>query len=488
VPLCYTCAIPGSTVPIRIRLRVVSGIQYRLDPSVRPSSSVCGILIGFKARSGITEITGFQPVAAMDSAVLEEGVSKTHSGIVGFYRSTGQGELHISEEDVRLAKTLSNNAVILLIEADQSGVGEAALVVGNCENVISDSVEVRFPFDAQQLAALEVRRSEATMEDGSGVPSGFGIFERQAGRPPRIVTFAGIAMVAGVGLYLLNSAYHRVTTESVSPVRQERPSVGQLAAKSSLAFSVESRGPALLLTWNRESAQITNASLGMMIIWSQGTIRNLTLTAEQLRSGSILYKPVSDQVEFQLAVMSGDHVTQESAIVLLPERDTLAASTEVRNIVSSKSIRSTSISSSGERARSGESTHPAERQTLRAFSSPAGPVVSEVASSNAADSSSKETPPPNAAPAHKARPKLTLRLRNKGAAVVLAREPSVALALQQHPSTLGKLTQSGSLFTVASGTAVNTSQLESGLAKVLIMEGSMAGQEGWVQAWQVTTK
>ena len=128
-------------------------------------------------------------------------------------------------------------------------------------------------------------------------------------------------MEVGVGLYLLNSAYHRVTTESVSPVRQERPSVGQLAAKSSLAFTVESRGPALLLTWNRESAQITNASLGMMIIWSQGTIRNLTLTAEQLRSGSILYKPVSDQVEFQLAVMNGDQVTQESAIVLLPERE-----------------------------------------------------------------------------------------------------------------------------------------------------------------------
>jgi hypothetical protein len=227
----------------------------------------------------------------------------------------------------------------------------------------------------------------------------------------------------------------------------------------------------------------------MMIIWSQGTIRNLTLTADQLRSGSILYKPVSDQVEFQLAVMNGNQVTQESVIALLPERnDTQPASREAQNSGSSNPIRSTSISSPGERRHSGESTHPAERKRLRAFSPSAAPVVSDVASSSAADLSSKETPPPNAAPARKAEPKPTLRLRNKGAAVVLARERSVALALQQHPSALGKLTQSGSLFTVPGGTAVNARQMETGLIKVLIMEGPMAGQEGWAQAWQAATK
>jgi hypothetical protein len=446
-------------------------------------------LIGVTGRSGITEVTGFQPLTALDSAAVRQVVSQAPvDNILGFYRSTGRGALYISEEDVHLAKMLSNNAVILLIEADQSGVGEAALIVDNHEKLINGSVEGRFPFDAQQLAALEGRRSEATTEEGSGVPSWIRILERGAGRPPRTVIFAAVVMVAGAGLYFFSPVHHRVTTESVSPVRQERPSVGQLPAKSSLAFTVESRGPALLLTWNREAAQITNASLGMMIIWSKGTIRNLTLTADQLRSGSILYKPVSDQVEFQLAVMNGDNVTQESVIALLPERDTLATSAEVRNIRSSKPIRSTSISPSGERSRSGESTHLVERQTLRALSPSAAPVASEAVTSNTADLSSKETPPPNAAPAHTVGPKPTLRLQNKGAAVVLAREPSAALALQQHPSTLGRLTESGSLFTVASGTAVNASQMESGLIKVLITEGAMAGQEGWVQAWQASTK
>jgi hypothetical protein len=128
--------------------------------------------------------------------------------------------------------------------------------------------------------------------------------------------------------------------------------VTQLPAKSSLAFTAETRGPALLLTWNTQSAPIANASLGMITIWSGGAIRNLTLTPEQLRSGSILYKPDSDQVEFQLAVMSGDQVSQESVIALLPKR-------------------SSELSSSAERSRSAEPTDDVERPALRTFSLPA---------------------------------------------------------------------------------------------------------------------
>jgi hypothetical protein len=138
------------------------------------------------------------------------------------------------------------------------------------------------------------------------------------------------------------------------------PPVTQLSAKSSLAFTAETRGPALLLTWNTKSAPIATASLGMITIWSGGAIRNLTLTPEQLRSGSILYKPVSDQVEFQLAVMSGDQVTQESVIALLPER-------------------SSELSSSAERSRSAEPTDDVERPALRTFSLPA-PLESAVSS------------------------------------------------------------------------------------------------------------
>jgi hypothetical protein len=44
-----------------------------------------------------------------------------------------------------------------------------------------------------------------------------------------------------------------------------------------------------------------------------------------------MYKPASDQVKSQLAVMSGSHVTHESVIALLPERnETQLVPTEVQ--------------------------------------------------------------------------------------------------------------------------------------------------------------
>jgi cytoskeleton protein RodZ len=63
---------------------------------------------------------------------------------------------------------------------------------------------------------------------------------------------------------------------------------------------------------------------------------------------------------------------QLTAQETVPERnDTQLASTDVQHSGSSSPVRPTSISSSGERSRSDESTDPAERQRLRAFSPPA---------------------------------------------------------------------------------------------------------------------
>jgi hypothetical protein len=63
---------------------------------------------------------------------------------------------------------------------------------------------------------------------------------------------------------------------------------------------------------------------------------------------------------------------RSSAQEPVPERnETQLASTDVQNSGLSNAIQPTSVSSSGDRSRSGESTHPAERQMLKAFSPPA---------------------------------------------------------------------------------------------------------------------
>ena len=78
-----------------------------------------------------------------------------------------------------------------------------------------------------------------------------------------------------------------------------------------------------------------------------------------------------------------------------------------------------------------------------------------------------------------------LQLRGKSSLVLLGMEAGVIHDLSQHPDRLPELIQSGMLFTAPRGTAIDLREREDGIVKVVILEGSMAGREGWVRASQV---
>ena len=77
------------------------------------------------------------------------------------------------------------------------------------------------------------------------------------------------------------------------------------------------------------------------------------------------------------------------------------------------------------------------------------------------------------------------RLEGNGPVIVLGRSAVAALELSQHPDRLSRLTRRGSLFTVPRGTAIKLLQGNGLVIKVRILEGSLAGQEGWVRTRQV---
>lgn len=77
------------------------------------------------------------------------------------------------------------------------------------------------------------------------------------------------------------------------------------------------------------------------------------------------------------------------------------------------------------------------------------------------------------------------RLDSKGPVVVLGREAAAALELLRYPGRLSKLIRRGSLFTVPRGTAIKLGRTKRGVIHVRIIDGAMAGQEGWAQAGQI---
>ena len=82
----------------------------------------------------------------------------------------------------------------------------------------------------------------------------------------------------------------------------------------------------------------------------------------------------------------------------------------------------------------------------------------------------------------------SLHLRGRGSVVVLALDAVAALELQKHPESLAQLVRNGSLFSVSGGTAITMQENKNGVIKVLIMEGTMAGREGWAPAGQALAK
>jgi hypothetical protein len=179
-----------------------------------------------------------------------------------------------------------------------------------------------------------------------------------------------------------------------------------------------------------------------LIIRAENSTQQIVLTPGQLRSGGILYTPTGEENELGLEVRGGGHAVAEGTTVIppLPTHDATPLS---------------AVSA----AQSSESTIQGHEKDV---------------------SSLTDTPTPKS--------ESRLRLQGKGSVVMLAREASVAAELHGNPSSLEKLIRDGSLFTVAVGTGVAARQMESHQVKVRIMEGINAGQEGWIDISQVSTK
>ena len=69
-----------------------------------------------------------------------------------------------------------------------------------------------------------------------------------------------------------------------------------------LGLHVESQGDRLLLSWNRRNAAVASASDGDLQIFDGATHREVKLNGEQVADGSVLYKPLTQDVTFRLEV------------------------------------------------------------------------------------------------------------------------------------------------------------------------------------------
>jgi protein TonB len=124
--------------------------------------------------------------------------------------------------------------------------------------------------------------------------------------------FMGIAAGAMVGLATLATAF-------LLPgiLHNGKPSVPRQDS-SPLSLRVERTGTDILLTWNRDSEAIKNASHALLSISDGEKHENYDMDMSQLRNGSIVYSPVTADVSFKMEVTRQDQskTSSESVRVL----------------------------------------------------------------------------------------------------------------------------------------------------------------------------
>jgi len=116
----------------------------------------------------------------------------------------------------------------------------------------------------------------------------------------------GAALVILVALFAYPPLLHR-----------NRPS-GAAQDSSALSLRVERTAGEILLTWNRDSAAIRNATHAVLSIADGDQHENVEMDLAQLRNGSISYSPASSDVVFKMEVTGRDNekTASESVRVL----------------------------------------------------------------------------------------------------------------------------------------------------------------------------
>jgi protein TonB len=120
----------------------------------------------------------------------------------------------------------------------------------------------------------------------------------------------GMLVLGGGGLIVYPTLVHRVN----------RPAPAAQQDSSPLALRAERTAGGMLLTWNRDLPVIQSASKVVLSITDGDRHENIQLDPNQVRTGSILYPPITGDVSFQMEVTDPrqSKTTSESLRVLDP--------------------------------------------------------------------------------------------------------------------------------------------------------------------------
>jgi protein TonB len=231
----------------------------------------------------------------------------------------------LNEADRSIAEALFRDPhqVVLLIQPAETGPANASFFFWDAGRINGDFPFLEFPFDAALLANVERHKIEAAQRRAAAVPPQPETAPRPS--PGRGVRFRLSRKQAVWGILALSivalALALRFAPQSFAVLTRlfpERPAPPPAATPHAIGLSAERQNDDLKVTWNRNSASVVAAISGALSIRDGNSRREMLLDAAQVRGGSILYSPVSDEVQIALTVYGPVSSSTESVIVINP--------------------------------------------------------------------------------------------------------------------------------------------------------------------------
>jgi len=341
----YVWWFPGSPVKVHLELSVAQKLKDRLEQS--PQTPQQGLLFG-RALDGTTEILDFDPLTT--SSALEAVpalVEDRKRALVGYYRTEPGENLRLNANDLMLADGhfAKPHHVFLLIQSGAFGAPNASFFFHKSDRSMVDFAFLEFPLDPDLLAVEErdrLRRSRAAAAvelppAALPEPEPLALIPAPSTAPPVAasavqkprrtlrkaaawIAFGGLLGAAAVA-FRNPSVRERAIRFWTAAVKAAAPAAAapspSISSQPALGLVAQRQAGDLQLTWHRDSAAIAAATSGALSIEDGASRREIPLAASQLRSGSVLYSPASDEVTMQLTVSTPAGPVSESVMVVL---------------------------------------------------------------------------------------------------------------------------------------------------------------------------
>ncbi|MGH9631237.1 MAG: energy transducer TonB, partial [Bryobacteraceae bacterium] len=242
--------------------------------------------------------------------------------VVGYYRSHTREGLYLDDADLDVIRThfAELHSVFLLIKPCQKDASLGGFFFWEEGEIRRHCSYREFPFNRRELDPHDVivemdevpiegeipkQRHTITKAINGASPQFYGTEVtangnikpqlRPAPPPASRASFGAprwLWVPLAIALMVLLPVTWLRTARETAPITEEGP--------PELTLNAERVGGALRLSWNRRNPMVLNAERGVLWITDGDSEKTLNLDAEQLRSGNVLYWPVSGDVNFRL--------------------------------------------------------------------------------------------------------------------------------------------------------------------------------------------